>query len=93
MEFPRNGLRALALPSQSGLFPLQMGPRVDCRVGPVFQEPDQRLDGLQGVKHVAAAGDLRHAQGLSGPQAAARVANGGLGMEPAVFEFQQANAR
>jgi len=42
------------------------------------------------VKHITAARNFRHRQGLSGPQSAARVADGGLGREALLLQFQQA---
>ena len=44
------------------------------------------------MKDIAAARNFRHGQGLSGPQSAARVGDGGLGVEALVLQFQQAEA-
>ena len=47
---------------------------------------------MQDVEDVAAAGDVGQGQRLPGLQAAAGVADDGLGREPAVLQLQQADA-
>jgi len=79
----------LAPTPQSGLLPLQIGRYAAGRVGPIFQEREQRLHVLQGVKHVATASCLGHDQRLPRAQPFARIRDGRFGREALVLQFQQ----
>jgi hypothetical protein len=82
----------LAPPMKSGLLPLDVSRDTDGSVRLVLQKRGQRLDGLQGMKDVAAARDFRHGQGLSGPDSFVGVGDGCLVLEALGLRLQRPDA-
>ncbi len=80
-------------PLGSDLLSLQLGPGVNGFVGPVLQITDQRLDVVQRMKNITAAGNLRQSLLMAGTEPQAEIGDGGLGSEASVHQFQQPDAR
>src|SRR5471032_2773908 len=58
-------------------------------VGPIFQESNDRLDLVQGMKDIATTRRAGHGVFLAGADAGAKIGDGGLGSEAAILAFHQ----
>ena len=79
-------------PNGGGLLSLELGPGVDGFVGPVLQVTDQRLNVVQRMKNITAAGTPRQSLLVPGAEPRGEIGDGGLGSEAPVDQFQQPDA-